>query len=297
MFHQAVLLKESIGGLNINPGGIYVDATFGGGGHSKRILEELGRGWLVAFDQDLAAQANIMEDERLIFIPHNFRYMKNFVKYLGFQKLDGILADLGVSSHHLDSPERGFSFRYEAPLDMRMNQKSTLTAAEVLNTYTPSRLLEIFRQYGELKKARFIVEAIIQERAKSNIEHTGDLVELLSGLTPVKQRNKFLARIFQALRIEVNGEVESLKYFLTQSKEMLKKGGRLAVISYHSVEDRTVKNYIKTGNFEGRVEKDFYGQMQVPWQMINKKVITPGAEELRGNNRARSAKLRIAEKL
>ena len=297
MFHQAVLLKESIGGLNINPGGIYVDATFGGGGHSKRILEELGRGWLVAFDQDLAAQANIMEDERLIFIPHNFGNTTKSPRCLGFQKLDGILADLGVSSHHLDSPERGFSFRYEAPLDMRMNQKSTLTAAEVLNTYTPSRLLEIFRQYGELKKARFIVEAIIQERAKSNIEHTGDLVELLSGLTPVKQRNKFLARIFQALRIEVNGEVESLKYFLTQSKEMLKKGGRLAVISYHSVEDRTVKNYIKTGNFEGRVEKDFYGQMQVPWQMINKKVITPGAEELRGNNRARSAKLRIAEKL
>ncbi|HKL37571.1 MAG TPA: 16S rRNA (cytosine(1402)-N(4))-methyltransferase RsmH [Bacteroidales bacterium] len=296
MYHQPVLLEESIEGLNIHPNGIYVDATYGGGGHSKKILEKLDNGRLIAFDQDLEAEDNILDDGRLIFIKHNFRYMKNFVKYLGFHQLDGILADLGVSSHHLDAPERGFSFRFEAPLDMRMDKEASLTASYVLNEYAPSRLQEIFRNYGEIRKTRSIVDAIMNYRQNEPIRTTSQLVDLLKSQTPEKTRNKFLARIFQALRIEVNHEVENLKYFLVQSKEMLKKQGRLAVISYHSIEDRLVKNYTKTGNFEGEPVRDFYGNMETPFRVINKKVITPSWEEVRGNNRARSAKLRIAEK-
>jgi len=296
MYHTPVLLEESIEGLKIHPNGIYVDATYGGSGHSKKILEKLDNGRLIAFDQDLEAESNILDDNRLIFIKHNFRYMKNFVQYLGYQQLDGILADLGVSSHHLDAPERGFSFRFEAPLDMRMDKMAALTASNVLNEYAPSRLQEVFRNYGEIRKTRSIVDAIVNYRQEEPIQTTNQLVELLKSQTPEKTRNKFLARIFQALRIEVNQEVENLKYFLVQSKEMLKNQGRLAVISYHSVEDRLVKNYMKTGNFEGEPVRDFYGNLEAPFRAINKKVITPSWEEVRGNNRARSAKLRIAEK-
>lgn len=296
MYHQPVLLKESIEGLQISPEGIYVDATYGGGGHSKKILEKLGNGKLIAFDQDEDAQEHIMDDSRLIFIKHNFRYMKNFLKYLGYDQIDGILADLGVSSHHLDAPERGFSFRFDAPLDMRMDQRAPLKAADVINEYNPSRLQEILREFGELRKTRSIVDAIVEARDKQYIESTFQLTGILKSQTPVKYRNKFLARIFQALRIEVNREVENLKYFLGQSNEILKKQGRLAVISYHSVEDRVVKNFMKTGNFEGEVAKDFYGHEQTPLRVINKKVITPSHRETQSNNRARSAKLRIAEK-
>ena len=296
MYHQPVLLEESTEGLKIHPDGIYVDATYGGGGHSKKILEKLDNGRLIAFDQDPQAESNIIDDERLIFIEHNFRYMKNFVKYLGYSQLDGILADLGVSSHHLDAPERGFSFRFEAPLDMRMDSNATLTASEVLNDYDPARLQQILRDYGEIRKTRFIVDAILSYRQEEPIRTTTQLVDLLKSQTPEKTRNKFLARIFQALRIEVNQEVENLKYFLIQSNELLKKQGRLAVISYHSIEDRLVKNYMKTGNFGGEVIRDFYGNMETPFQVINRKVITPSYEEIKGNNRARSAKLRIAEK-
>ena len=296
MYHQPVLLEESIEGLQINPEGIYVDATYGGGGHSRKILEKLGNGKLIAFDQDADAQEHIIDDARLTFIKHNFRYMKNFLRYLGHDRIDGILADLGVSSHHLDAPERGFSFRFDAPLDMRMDQQARLRAADVINQYIPSRLQEVFREYGELRKTNSIVEAIVQAREKQYIESTFQLTGILESQTPVKYRNKFLARIFQALRIEVNREVENLKYFLGQSNEMLKKGGRLAVISYHSVEDRVVKNFMKTGDFEGVLTKDFYGHDQTPLKVINKKVITPTYREIQSNNRARSAKLRIAEK-
>jgi len=296
MYHQPVLLEESIEGLQINPEGIYVDATYGGGGHSRKILEKLGNGILIAFDQDADAQEHIIDDGRLTFIKHNFRYMKNFLRYLGHEQVDGILADLGVSSHHLDAPERGFSFRFDAPLDMRMDQQARLRAADVINQYIPSRLQEVFREYGELRKTKSIVEAIVQAREKQYIESTFQLTGILESHTPVKYRNKFLARIFQALRIEVNREVENLKYFLGQSNEMLKKGGRLAVISYHSVEDRVVKNFMKTGDFEGVLTKDFYGHDQTPLRVINKKVITPTYREIQSNNRARSAKLRIAEK-
>jgi 16S rRNA (cytosine1402-N4)-methyltransferase len=296
MYHQPVLLEESIEGLKIHPNGIYVDATYGGGGHSKKILEKLDNGRLIAFDQDPQAEGNIIDDERLIFIEHNFRYMKNFVKYLGYAQLDGILADLGVSSHHLDAPERGFSFRFEAPLDMRMDSHANLKASDVLNDYDPVRLQQILRDYGEIRKTRSIVDAILDYRQNEPIRTTTQLVDLLKSQTPEKTRNKFLARIFQALRIEVNQEVENLKYFLVQSNELLKKQGRLAVISYHSIEDRLVKNYMKTGNFGGEVVRDFYGNMETPFRMINRKVITPSYEEIKSNNRARSAKLRIAEK-
>ena len=296
MYHQPVLLEESIDGLQIKPEGVYVDATYGGGGHSKKILEKLGNGKLIAFDQDKDAQGHIMDDARLIFIQHNFRYMKNFLKYLGYEQVDGVLADLGVSSHHLDAPERGFSFRFDAPLDMRMDQRAPLRAVDVINQYNPSRLQEIFREYGELRKTRSIVDAIVEAREQQYIESTFQLTAILESQTPVKYRNKFLARIFQALRIEVNREVEYLKFFLEQSNEILKKRGRLAVISYHSVEDRVVKNFMRTGNFEGELTKDFYGHEQTPLRVINKKVIAPSYREIQRNNRARSAKLRIAEK-
>lgn len=296
MYHQPVLLEESIDGLNIRPDGIYVDATYGGGGHSKMILDKLDNGRLIAFDQDPEAQEQLLDDGRLMFIGHNFRYMKNFVRYLGYDRLDGILADLGVSSHHLDEPERGFSFRFDAPLDMRMDPKAGMTAAYVLNEYGPAQLQEVFRQYGEVHKPRSLVDAILLARENESIESTFQLVEILKSQTPVKYRNKFLARIFQALRIEVNREIENLKYFLLQSNEMLKKGGRLAVVSYHSVEDRVVKNFMKTGNFQGEPSKDFYGHEQAPMMPVNRKVITPSYQEIRANNRARSAKLRIAEK-
>ena len=297
MFHQPVLMEESIQGLNIQPGGIYVDATYGGGGHARKIIEKLENGVLIAFDQDKEAEENLINDDRLIFINHNFRYMKNFLKYLGFTQINGILADLGVSSHHLDSPERGFSFRFDAPLDMRMNQNVSSTARYIINTYSPKALNEVFRNYGEIKKTKFLVDAILKKREEKEITTTSELVDVLKDYIPLKYRNKFLAKVFQALRIEVNREIENLKYFLKQGHEMLKSGSRLVVISYHSVEDRIVKNYMKSGRFSGEPVKDFYGNVMAPFALVNKRVIVPSVEEVRNNNRSRSAKLRIAEKL
>jgi len=296
MYHQPVLLEESISGLNIDPNGIYVDATFGGGGHSKEIYRKLNNGKLIAFDQDKDAENNVGEDEKIIFVRHNFRYMKNFLKYLGFTQINGILADLGVSSHHFNTPERGFSFRFSAPLDMRMNQNHSLTAQYIINRYHPANLFRIFKEYGEIKSPRRIVDTLIKEREKKEINTTDDLIYILDPLIPERNRNKMLARIFQALRIEVNQEITNLKIFLSQSAEMLKDRGRLVVISYHSLEDRLVKNFMKTGRFSGTPEKDFYGNILKPLKTINSKVITPSEKEISENNRARSAKLRIAEK-
>ncbi|MFP4525192.1 MAG: 16S rRNA (cytosine(1402)-N(4))-methyltransferase RsmH [Bacteroidales bacterium] len=297
MYHQPVLLKESIAGLNIDPKGIYVDATYGGGGHTKLIIEHLTEGKIIAFDQDKEAEDNVIQDDRLIFIRHNFKFMKNFLKYLGYTNIDGILADLGVSSHHLNKPERGFSYRFEnAPLDMRMNQNTNLTAQYVINHYQAKQLHEIFRSYGEIRKTFPLVEAIINHRNNRKIQTTDELIKAIEPLLPSQTRNKFLSRVFQALRIEVNKEMDNLKFFLKQSMEMLKPGGRICVISYHSLEDKLVKNFLKTGNFEGEVKKDFYGNAYSPFKLINKKIITPGKEEIKNNRRARSARLRIAEK-
>ena len=297
MYHQPALVEESIKGLNVQPGGIYVDATYGGGGHARRIIEKIENCALIAFDQDQESTKNKMDDSRLIFINHNFRYMKNFLKYLGYNQVDGILADLGVSSHHLDSPERGFSFRFDAPLDMRMNLNAQRSASYIINTYSARELNEVFRNYGEIRKTRFLVDAILEKRKEQEITTTSELLNALKDYIPLKYRNKFLAKVFQALRIEVNREVENLKYFLKQSHEILRIGGRLAVISYHSVEDRVVKNYMKSGRFSGEPVKDFYGNVMTPFALVNRRVIVPSAEEIRNNNRARSARLRIAEKL
>ncbi len=297
MFHQPVLVEESIQGLIPKPGGIYVDATYGGGGHAARIIENIGNGVLIAFDQDRAAEKHVINDRRVIFINHNFRYMKNFLKYLGFDRIDGILADLGVSSHHLDAPERGFSFRFDAPLDMRMNQNATQTASDIINTYSAGALTNIFKNYGEIRKTGVLVDSILNKRTEKEIATTSELVDALKDCIPYRYRNKFLAKVFQALRIEVNRELENLKHFLTQSQEMLKSGGRLVVISYHSIEDRLVKNYVKSGRFSGEPVKDFYGNVIAPFTLVNKSVIVPSSEEVKGNNRARSARLRIAEKL
>ncbi len=296
MYHQPVLLNESIEGLNIDPNGIYVDATYGGGGHSQTILQQLNQGKLIAFDQDIEAEQNVIRDDRLIFIRHNFRYMKNFLKYMDILQVDGILADLGVSSHHLNVPERGFSFRFDAPLDMRMNQNTKLTARYVINHYQANQLEQIFKYYGEIRRTRPLLNAILQKRSEKEISSNNELIEILEPYIPQKTRNKFLAQVFQALRIEVNQEISTLKSFLIQSLKMLKPGGRIAVIAYHSIEDRVVKNFFKTGNFDGKPEKDFYGNTHSPFNLVNRKIITPGEEEIKQNNRARSARLRIAEK-
>ena len=296
MYHQPVLLKESLDGLNINPDGVYVDATFGGGGHAKKILEQLNNGTLIAFDQDKEAEENVLSDARFVFIRHNFRYMKNFLKYMNYTKINGIFADLGVSSHHLNSPERGFSFRYDAQLDMRMNQNSRLTAKQIINTYSDKKLYQLFKEYGELNKPGKIVNAIIRARGEKEITTTFQLANTLTPYFPERFRNKMLAKIFQAFRIEVNREVSTLKIFLHQCKEMLAPQGRLVVISYHSIEDRIVKNFMKSGNVSGEITKDFYGNVATPFEIINKKIITPSEKEIQENNRARSARLRIAEK-
>jgi 16S rRNA (cytosine1402-N4)-methyltransferase len=296
MYHQPVLLKESLDGLNITPDGIYVDATFGGGGHAKKILEQLNNGKLIAFDQDKDAEKNAFSDDRFVFIRHNFRYMKNFLKYLNYTQVDGIFADLGVSSYHFNSPERGFSFRFEGELDMRMNQNSKLTAKHIINRYPEQKLNEILREYGELKKTGRIVKAIIKEREEKEISTTQQLVHILTPYFPERLLNKHLAKVFQAFRIAVNREISNLKFFLEQSKELLKPKGRLVVISYHSIEDRLVKNFMKSGNTSGTLTKDFYGNVATPFNLINKKIITPSEEEIKQNNRARSARLRIAEK-
>lgn len=297
VYHVPVLLKETVDGLHINPDGIYVDVTFGGGGHSREILSRLSfKGHLYSFDQDEDAEQNIIKDKRFTFIRSNFRYIKNWMRYYGVEQVDGILADLGVSSHHFDAQERGFSFRFDAPLDMRMNQKAERTAADLLNEYSEEQLADVLYLYGELRNARKIAAAIVKSRSENRIETTGDLINIIKVFFERDREKKEMAKVFQALRIEVNQEMQALREMLTAAAKLLKKGGRLSVLTYHSLEDRMVKNLIKTGNVEGRVEKDFFGNTNAPLKMVNNKVITASEEEQASNPRSRSAKLRIAEK-
>ncbi|MEA3318121.1 MAG: 16S rRNA (cytosine(1402)-N(4))-methyltransferase RsmH [Bacteroidota bacterium] len=296
-YHIPVLLKESVNGLNINPDGIYVDVTFGGGGHSVEIFKHLKTGKLVAFDQDDDAKENLIKDERFIFVNHNFRYLKNFLKYNNFNEVDGVLADLGVSSHHFDIAERGFSYRYDGELDMRMNKNSDFSAKDLLNNYEEVELARIFFEYGELKNSRKLAKKIVLSRKDNPITSIFQFLEIIRKFTPPYLENKFFAKVFQAIRIEVNHEMDALKEMLIHANEMLRPGGRLVVITYHSLEDRLVKNFMKKGKFSGDVEKDFYGNRIVPFKLINRKVILPEQNELKRNSRARSAKLRIAEKI
>lgn len=296
-YHHPVLLDESVEGLNIKPNGIYVDATFGGGGHSREILSRLKNGRLVAFDQDEDAKANIPEDERFIFVQHNFRFVKNFLKYYGYTAIDGLIADLGVSSHHFDTANRGFSFRFNGQLDMRMNTRAVFSARELLNTYSRDQLSRIFREYGELKNAGQLAKSIVEARKSAPLDEIRDLLEAISGCMPKKGENQYMAKIFQALRIEVNREIDYLRELLIRTTGLLKKGGRISVISYHSLEDRVVKNYFRSGNFEGETKTDLYGNVIRPLNPVNNKVIVPDNEEIEANNRARSARLRIAEKI
>lgn len=297
MYHIPVLLNQCINGLNITPGGIYVDATFGGGGHSKAILEKLENGRLIGFDQDVDAVGNIPEDDRFLFVGQNFRYILNFLRLHNALPVDGILADLGISSHQIDVAERGFSSRYEGDLDMRMNQNQPRSASQIVNNYSYEALILLLKNYGELKNSHQIAKAILKAREESEIKTTADLVNAISHCFPANKLNKNLAMVFQALRIEVNDELNALIDMLNLSADVLKIGGRLVVISYHSLEDRLVKNLIKTGNTEGKLEKDFYGQPQLKFNAITRKPIIPDEEEIKINNRARSAKLRIAEKI
>ena len=295
-YHNPVLLQASVDGLNIKPDGIYVDVTFGGGGHSKEILSRLGpNGKLFAFDQDEDALANALQDERFTLINENFRFIKRFLRFYGVKSVDGILADLGVSSHQFDVAERGFSTRFDAGLDMRMSQKNDLNAYRVVNEYDESSLKRVFLDYGELKNAPALARTIVEARERQSIKTTDELKEVLAKYLPERVRNKILAQIYQAIRIEVNQEMDVLKEFLEQSLEILNPGGRLSVISYHSLEDRLVKRFIKNGMFEGEPERDFFGNFSVPFKTIGK-LIVPDNAEIKINNRARSAKLRIAEK-
>jgi 16S rRNA (cytosine1402-N4)-methyltransferase len=296
-YHLPALLTESIAGLNLRPDGIYVDVTFGGGGHSRAILEHITTGRLVAFDQDRDAASNILHDERFTLLMQNFRYLKNNLRFLGISAIDGLIADLGVSFHQFDEQERGFSFRSDAELDMRMNREASVKASDILLTYEEERLANLFYRYGELTNSRKLAAAVVRARANKPVKSVSDLMSALSGLVPHREENKFWARLFQSLRIEVNQEMEALKEMLTQTLEVLKPGGRMAVITYHSLEDRLVKNFIRSGNFEGESEKDFYGNVTVPFRAVNRKVIVPTEEEISANGRARSARLRVAEKL
>ena len=296
-YHEAVLLKESIAGLRIDPNGTYVDVTFGGGGHSKSILEKLDKGTLFAFDQDADAQKNSIDDNRFVLINQNFRFMQKFLRLEGVLKVDGILADLGVSSYQFDTAERGFSIREEGELDMRMNITQELSAKQVVNEYELDDLCRIFREYGELKNAFSISKSILLAREEGEILTTEDLKNAVKKHIPPHKSNKILAQLFQAIRIEVNDELKALKEMLLQSVDLLKTGGRLSVISYHSLEDRLVKNLIKSGNFKGDIEKDFYGVPNLILKAISKKPITASQEELESNPRSRSAKLRVSEKL
>ncbi|MFD1604017.1 16S rRNA (cytosine(1402)-N(4))-methyltransferase RsmH [Flavobacterium artemisiae] len=296
-YHNPVLLHPTVDGLDIKPDGVYVDVTFGGGGHSKEILRRLGpNGKLFAFDQDEDALANALPDERFTLINENFRFIKRFLRFHGVKQVDGILADLGVSSHQFDVPERGFSTRFDAELDMRMSQKNDLNAYRVVNEYEEQDLRRVFFDYGELKNAPVLARTIVEARKDHPIKTTDELKEVLKKYLPEKVRNKILAQIYQAIRIEVNQEMDVLKEFIEQSLEILKQGGRFSVISYHSLEDRLVKRFIKNGMFEGEPERDFYGNFSVPFKTIGK-LIVPDNEEIKINNRARSAKLRIAEKI
>lgn len=295
-YHNPVLLKETVDGLNIDPDGVYVDVTFGGGGHSKEILSRLGaKGKLFAFDQDEDAWENALQDERFTLIKENFRYIKRFLRFYGVKSVDGILADLGVSSHQFDVPERGFSTRFDADLDMRMSKKNELNAHKIINEYDESNLKRVFLDYGELKNAPAIARVILEAREQNRINTTDELKVVLSRFLPEKVKNKVLAQMYQAIRIEVNQEMDVLKEFLEQSLEILKPEGRLSVISYHSLEDRLVKRFMKNGLFEGEPERDFFGNFSVPFKTIGKLII-PSDDEIKLNNRARSAKLRIAEK-
>ena len=296
-YHIPVLRKESVDGLDIKPNGIYVDVTFGGGGHSKEILIRLGKkGHLYSFDQDEDAEKNILNDDRFTFVRSNFRYLKKWMRYYEVDHIDGLLADLGVSSHHFDDETRGFSFRFDAPLDMRMNKRAGTTAAEILNNYSEEQLADIFYIYGELKNARKLASTIVKARNGKTIETTGDLMNVTEKLFQREREKKEMAKMFQALRIEVNHEMDALKEMLNGAKEMLCEGGRLSVITYHSLEDRIVKNIMKAGNVEGKIKQDFFGRTEAPFQLINNKVIVPNEEETQQNPRSRSAKLRIAEK-
>jgi 16S rRNA (cytosine1402-N4)-methyltransferase len=296
-YHNPVLLQASVDGLNIKPGGIYVDVTFGGGGHSAAILNQLGAtGKLFAFDQDEDALINAISDDRFTLINENFRFIKRFLRFYGVKSVDGILADLGVSSHQFDVAERGFSTRFDAELDMRMSQKNDLNAYRVVNEYDDANLRRVFLDYGELKNAPVLARTIIEARAERPIKTTDELKDVLEKYLPERVRNKILAQIYQAIRIEVNQEMDVLKEFLEQSLEILNPGGRLSVISYHSLEDRLVKRFMKNGMFEGEPERDFFGNFSVPFKTIGK-LIVPDSAEIKSNNRARSAKLRIAEKL
>jgi 16S rRNA (cytosine1402-N4)-methyltransferase len=296
-YHVPVMLKDSVDGMNIHPNGTYIDVTFGGGGHSKEILSRLGaKGKLLGFDQDEDAERNSINDKRFIFVRSNFRYLSNFLRYHHIEKADAILADLGVSSHHFDDSRRGFSFRFDGALDMRMNKRAGATAADIVNNYDEERLADIFYLYGELKNSRKLASVIVRQRAKDNIRTIEDLLTIIKPLFGKEREKKELAKVFQALRIEVNQEMEALKELLISATDALKPGGRLVVITYHSLEDRMVKNLMKTGNMEGKQERDFFGNLQTPFRLINNKVITPAPEEIERNPRSRSAKLRIAEK-
>ena len=296
-YHVPVLLKESVDGMNICPNGTYVDVTFGGGGHSREILSRLEKdGRLLGFDQDEDAERNIVDDPRFIFVRSNFRYLHNFLRYHDIEKVDAILADLGVSSHHFDDSERGFSFRFDGALDMRMNKRAGLTAADVVNTYAEERLADIFYLYGELKNSRKLASVIVKARANGQIKTIGEFLEIIKPLFGREREKKELAKVFQALRIEVNQEMEALKEMLTAATEALKPGGRLVVITYHSLEDRMVKNIMKTGNVEGKTTQDFFGNLQTPFKLVNNKVIVPDEEEIERNPKSRSAKLRNAKK-
>jgi len=296
-YHIPALLDESIKGLNIRPDGIYVDVTFGGGGHAMEILKRLTTGKLIAFDQDEDARQNVTDNKRLLFLDQNFRFLKNNLRFNGVTSVDGLIADLGVSFHQFDEPGRGFTFRHDAPLDMRMNRNSNLTAATLIRTIDESLLADILFNYGELKNSRRIAREIVSARAAGPVTTAGNLISAIGKFAPTRQEHKFYAKVFQALRIAVNHEIDFLKEMLLQALEMLNKGGRLVVITYHSLEDRVVKNFMRTGNFEGTVRKDFYGNTESPFRVVTKKGITPDEEEIVRNNRARSARLRIAEKI
>lgn len=296
VYHIPALLNPCMEGLDIKPDGVYVDVTFGGGGHSREILKRLGdNGRLISFDQDADAIRNVIDDDRFTFVRSNFKYLSNFLKYHGVEKVDGILADLGVSFHHFDDSSRGFSFRFDGKLDMRMNTEAGLKASDVLENYSEEQLADVFFYYGELKNARKIASVIVKSREEKKIETISQLLDLLEPLMGKDRQKKDLAKVFQALRIEVNKEMDVLKRLLTQAQNVLKPGGRIVVLTYHSLEDRLVKNFLKAGNFEGKVEQDFYGNRLSPFKLVNNKVIVPDAEEIERNPRSRSAKLRVAE--
>ena len=297
-YHIPVMLNECMEGLAIKPDGVYVDVTFGGGGHSREILSRLGKkGTLYGFDQDADAENNIPEDDRFVFVRSNFRYLSNFMRFHGETEIDGLLADLGVSSHHFDDKDRGFSFRFQGTLDMRMNTRAGKTAADILNTYTEEALSTLFYLYGELKNSRKLASVIVKARETKPLETTDEFLALITPYIGKDKEKKMLAQVFQALRIEVNDEMRALREMLQQAMRLLKPGGRLVVMTYHSLEDRLVKNFFKSGNFEGTISQDFFGNIQSPFRLINNKVITPSSEEVEVNPRSRSAKLRIAEKL